>query len=96
MASKEAVEKVKADLGSLKTDFKDAKITTRIDSVTKVDGKILANYSVSGLPTKKNEYSDSYRNWQKIFDDWSSFNAYTEKFFDSEEFLLNEAKNKNQ
>lgn len=93
VVSEQVKETVKSDLAALKTDFKDAKINTRIEGVKFVDGKVTAQFYVSGLSAKKNKYSDSYRDWPKIFDTWGDFATYAQKFFENEEFMLGEAKN---
>lgn len=65
-------------------DIKDSKIQTSIESVRKVDGKISASFSVSGLPRKKDgEYMDSYRNIPKIFDSIEKFSEYATNFFNA-------------
>lgn len=93
MVDKKVKETVKSDLAALMTDFKESKVETRIENIKQIDGKIMAQFYVNGLPPKKGEYSDSCHNWAKIFDVWADFSAYAQKFFESEDFMFNEAKN---
>ena len=65
----DAKERVKAKL-SVRADLKESKIRSRINGIEKIDGKLKADFSVSGLPTFKESYQDSYRDLTKIFDDW--------------------------
>lgn len=70
---------------NLTADLKDARIQTSVNDVKKVDGKISAQFSVSGLPTKKENgfYSDSYKSFPKIFDTIEDFAKYATTFFNA-------------
>jgi len=80
MADKKA--ELRAKLTSVLQDVKTAKIDKRCH-IEMVDGKIKADYSVSGLATTKNMES-SYRDYSKIFDTWDEFKKYTEQFFSTD------------
>jgi hypothetical protein len=78
----EKKENLKAQLTEVGKDMRESKVKQRINNIEKVDGKISANFSVSGLPHKEKEgmYPDSYRDWPKIFNDVPQFTQYAEKF----------------
>ena len=82
---------VQAKLSAVKADVEKAEISKDV-RIKMVDGKIMASFSVSGLPTEEKVankskmpiYESSYRNYDKIFDDWDSLKDYTEQFFNKE------------
>lgn len=78
MANPEVKAKVKAKLEAVKSDLSAAKIKTRISGIDKIDNKLKADFSVSGLPTEKNDFG--YRDITKIFDSWVELSDYAEKF----------------
>lgn len=81
MNGKSAKERVQ-DKFNLAKDAKDAKIKTSIQSIEKIDGKFKCDFSVDGLPQKKEgPYSDSYRRITKIFDNWEGLSDYAKDFF---------------
>jgi hypothetical protein len=91
---KSAKERVKEKF-DIAADMKKSKIDASIGNVEKADGKIKANFSISGLPTKSQKGSSlissdsSYRNFTKIFDDFDDFAAYAKEFLDkSDEDLI--------
>ncbi len=90
MASKEAKESVQKKFDIAK-DAKDARIKTSIQSIEKIDGKFKCDFSVDGLPQKKDgPYSESYRRITKIFDDWDGLSTYAKDFFaKSDEEIVN-------
>jgi len=88
MEKKEEVkEKVKSKFKSaVEKDLTEAKIDKEIYNVKMTDGKVSAEFSVSGLPVKKEKNNSlvtesNYRRWQKIFDDCDSFSDYAKEFF---------------
>lgn len=93
-----AKERVKSKLtNAMASDIKESKVKQRIQSLEKVDGKITATFSITGLPHKDDNYSDSYRDIPKIFDTWDNFSSYAEAFFnasDEELIKLAEAETK--
>lgn len=78
---------------SLSNDIKEAKIRTSISNIEKTDGKFTANFSITGLPRKKDDYDSSYISFPKIFDDWDGFEEFAESFFNkSDDELISLAK----
>ena len=74
-------EALKTKLSSVGADLKESKVKQRVTGVELIDGKLKAEFSVSGLPMKKEDYSSSYRDFPKIFDDFGQFSEYAGKFF---------------
>jgi|SRR3990167_3954846 len=81
MASKEVKTRMRERLSSVSDDIRQSKVKTRLTNVEKVDGKLSANFSISGLPSKKDNYSETYRDIPKIFDDWTALYSYAGTFF---------------
>ena len=83
--NEERKKKIKGDLmNAVKVDVRDAKIDKSVRTEM-VDGKIKGNYNVNGLPTtSKNDCGGSWRDYDKIFDTWKEYNAYTEAFFQTD------------
>jgi len=80
MVEKETKEKVSKYL-NLASDIKEAKITTSVDDVTKIDGRFKANFRINGLPRKdKDDYESSYKYIPKIFDTSAQLAEYIDKF----------------
>lgn len=78
---KSARERVVSKLSeSLKNDIKDSEVKTNIENVRMTDGKITARFCISGLPQKGESHSNSYRDIDKIFDNWASFGTEAEAF----------------
>lgn len=80
MADPKVKEALKSKLSAVGSDLKQSKIRQRINGVELIDGKLKAEFSVSGLPAK-NDFSGSYRDFTKIFDDFGQFSEYSSKFF---------------
>ena len=83
MVDSEMKEAVKGKLNfgsSITKDIQESKVKVRIEGVEKVDGKIKANYYISGLPTKKENESSS-QDIPKIFNSINEFSTYTKKMF---------------
>lgn len=87
MVNQTVKEKVRGKLlgaSTLASDIKQSKIKTRIGGIEKIDGKLSATFCISGLPTSSKKdtdyFPDSYRDIQKIFDDWKSLSSYAEDF----------------
>lgn len=83
MVDKTVKENLRSKLSAVGTDLKQSKIRQRINGVELIDGKLKAEFSVSGLPTsgKNDDYMGSYRDFTKIFDDFGQFSEYSSKFF---------------
>lgn len=94
MADSKIKEALRSKLSSVGRDLKESKVKQRINGVEMIDGKLKADFSVSGLPMKKEDYSRSYRDFTKIFDDFSQFSAYSGNFFAmTDEELISLCKN---
>ena len=89
---KSAMDKVKDKFETKKSelieDILKSKVERRIGSVTEVDGKLKAEFSLEGLPAEEKggkgepfSYHDRYRSWTKIFDSWKELSKYAEPFF---------------
>jgi len=78
-------ERMKGKLSEVGKDIKESRVKQRINGIEKVDGKLTANFSVLGLPHKEKEgmYMDSYRDFQKIFDDWDALSKYAGTFLNA-------------
>jgi hypothetical protein len=83
-------EKMKGKMNAVLEDVEAAEISKSIDSIKQTDGKITADFCVSGLPTDEKQakksnmptvYESSYRRYPKIFDSWKEFSEYAEEFF---------------
>ena len=74
---KSAKERVEEKF-NLAADLKKSKTEKRIDSVEIIDGKIKANFSVSGKTGGSIE--STYQNYPKIFDDFDDFAEYAKAF----------------
>lgn len=78
---KSAKERVKEKF-DIASDIKDAKIKTSIRNVELVDGKLKADFDISGLPAdKKSSFESSYKSIPKIFNDFDEFSLYAKAFF---------------
>jgi len=65
----------------VKKDIEAAKIEKKIE-IEMVDGKISAEFRVNDNSSMVNGMTDyKYVNYEKIFDDFESFNSYAELFF---------------
>lgn len=89
---KSAKERVEEKF-NLAKDIKDSKVDVTANSIKMLDGKVSANFEISGLPTGKGDgpmsYNDSHRTIQKIFDDMEDCCDYmTEIFAKSDEELI--------
>lgn len=67
-------------------DIKNNAIKKSIERIQQIDGKIIANFEVSGLPAKEKSsglvsHNDSYKTIKKIFNDLGEFSEYAEGFF---------------
>jgi len=80
MVAKETRERVSRHL-DLASDIKEAKITTSVNDIAKIDGRFKATFSINGLPRKKNEeYESTYKYIPKIFDTSKQLADYIDKF----------------
>jgi len=76
---------------NLAKDIKDSQVEVTADSIKMLDGKVTASFDISGLPVAKGEdqWSNSHRTIQKIFDDMEDCCDYmTEIFAKSDEELI--------
>jgi hypothetical protein len=93
MANPDKMEAVKSDLAALNKDIKGSKVRQTLDRLEMVDGKLSATFCINGLPSKKDNYSESYRNIPKIFNDWDEFSVFGKTFFGAtDEELIKMAK----
>ena len=82
---KTAKERVKEKF-DLAADIKQSKIETSIYHIKNVDGKITADFEISGVPVDKKSkdngyYESSHKNIPKIFNDFDEFSSYAKDFF---------------